>query len=808
MAQPLVILTLCFAAGIALAEAGGVSPSLGLISALALMLAMLVNIRRPGRGFFILVCLLSAVLGSFWLGLSELKGFRLAGFDGHYVDAAGTVISEGQVYPDREVYVLEVDSLGPQEGNQPVGEKALLTLTTEINPEGDLYPSQSVDPLAYRKPSLNYGDEVYLTGRVQIPREARNPGEFDYHLYLARKGIGTQIVSDPGEVRVLAEGSGFFLRRWALHLRGRVEGAAHEVLPPKQGGLLSAVLFGDRSGLQPEDIDLYQRLGLSHAFSVSGLHLTYVLGLSLLIAWGLRLSGVYHFAFNVLAMLFYAAMVGFPAATMRSLVMASLALGAHLWSRENNPLNGLALAGMVLLAGNPLLLFDAGFQLSFAATWGIVYLYPRMQDLAAGWPRWGQWLLLPLAAQLGILPLVAYYFNLVSLLSIVSNLVLMGLMGGIVIVGITSIPLVWLVPPLGEYFLLGAGALCGLADLLTRLFALVPGGVWHIGTPPLTVVLLYYVLLAAWGEGLLKREFRGVRLGRAALGITLMIALTLTIKSLFPQPLRVVFLDVGQGDCILVITPRGKNLLIDGGGRPQEAGGFDVGSRVVLPFLRREGIHRLELMVNTHPHDDHLNGLLPLVRELPVDKVVLPVVSVDNPKTLGLLDLCAARGVAWTGVRRGDYIDLEPGLRLEVLHPAAYPGAMENTQENENNHSLVMRLVYRDTAFLLTGDIEREGMREVLSSGVNFGSQVFKVPHHGSVYGLDREFLDRVGAKAAVISVGSNRFGHPAPDILRYWQEKNLPLFRTDEKGAIIVTSDGEQLEVTTQLEGVKYGCQ
>lgn len=786
MSQPLVLISLFFAVGIALAEVSQCPPGFSGGLALALMLAVGYRWWRPGRGFFVLLSALSLALGGFWLGLSKLPASQLAGFSERYLDLTGMVNSEARMYPDREVYLFRVQFREEREGSLPVEEDALLVLAG--NPD---------------RPSLSYGEIISLTGKVQLPRSARNPGEFDYRQYLARQGVSVQILSSPEEVYRLGRRSGFFLRRWAIDLRSRVEESIRRELPPQQASYLAAVLFGDKSGLSAAELELYQRLGLVHIFSVSGLHLGFVLALSLLLARGLRLKGAGFFLFNLLSMLFYAAMVGFPPPTMRALLMAALTLGAYLFKREANPLGGLFLAGLVLLISNPRLLFDAGFQLSFSATGGLVYLYPRLQALAAGWPRGVQWLLLPLAAQLGILPLVAYYYSLVSPVSLFTNLVLVGLLGAIVMVGMLAIPIILMFPLLGEYLLLSAGALVELADLSVGLFNAVPGGVWYPGTPSKGLVLAYYAAGVAWVEGWFAKIKASPTKTAWAAGLAAAAAVALLLHPAPSGRLQVVFLDVGQGDSIHIATPGGRNLLIDGGGRtPNTEGYFDVGSRIVLPYLRREGIGRLDLLVNTHPHDDHLEGIYSLVESMPVNQVLVSAVSVDHPGTRALLSRCAARGIALSVVKRGDYLEIEPGLRLEVLHPGSSP----LNPQDENENSIVLRLVYRDTAFLLTGDLGRPGMEEIMKSGMALGSQVLKVPHHGSALGLEEEFLKQVGAEVGIISVGSNHFGHPAPEVLRYWQETRRPLFRTDQKGAIIVTSDGKNLWVATQLKGAGDG--
>ncbi|MBC7324387.1 MAG: DNA internalization-related competence protein ComEC/Rec2, partial [Moorella sp. (in: Bacteria)] len=493
-----------------------------------------------------------------------------------------------------------------------------------------------------------------------------------------------------------------------------------------------------------------------------------------------------------------------------SILHKAASLTASEWEimrRHRDFYTALALAALVILLFRPRSLFDSGFQLSFAAAWGIVYLYPLFDDFLARLPAWRSYLVVTLAAQVSTLPLVAHYFGFVPLLSLPANLVSAGLVGAIVALGLAAFALALVSPPLGAIVF---AALDPLTDLLLAFLdrlAGLPGITLPLAAPSSPAVVAFYLGLILLREiALRRREPRWLVLWqwhRRELALTALLALVTLAVYLYsparPGELRVTFIDVGQGDAIYLKTPSGRHILVDGGGRPYGQGDFDVGERVVVPFLYRQGVRRLDVIVSTHADADHVGGLAAVVRELPVSLVVVPplrgeIAAAYRP----FLAQLNALGIPWQEAGRGATLDLDPALRIQVLHPGR---EISGSNSDSNNNSLVLKVDYRDFSLLLSADIETEAMADIAAAGLDVRSTVFKVPHHGSRYGLEDKFLRKVAPQAVVFSVGEkNNFGHPAAEVVHYWQERGIPVYRTDRQGAVIIASDGERWRVKTTI--------
>jgi competence protein ComEC len=286
-----------------------------------------------------------------------------------------------------------------------------------------------------------------------------------------------------------------------------------------------------------------------------------------------------------------------------------------------------------------------------------------------------------------------------------------------------------------------------------------------------------------------------VKLGRV---FSPLIAFLLIVVLVLPIPgsgrLTVTFLDVGQGDSIFVRSPSGRTCLIDGGGKQSQNGSDKVGEQIVIPFLQNMGLGDLDLVILTHPHDDHMQGLLTVLEELQVDQLVVAEKFLLSPELQPLLTITKKNQVNLVPVFQGQEIILDQGVSLKVLHP---PRGETPEEEDVNNNSLVLKLCYQDMSFLLTGDGEMACLSS-LCGYPDLTSGVLKLPHHGSKTGLLPDFYDQVAPKAVVISVGKNSFGHPSPEMLKYFQEQNIPIYRTDIKGAISFSTNGKELWVET----------
>ncbi|WP_309708354.1 ComEC/Rec2 family competence protein [Armatimonas sp.] len=265
-----------------------------------------------------------------------------------------------------------------------------------------------------------------------------------------------------------------------------------------------------------------------------------------------------------------------------------------------------------------------------------------------------------------------------------------------------------------------------------------------------------------------------------------------------PERLRVTFLDVGQGDSAVIETPSGKVVVIDGGGVPRDPSapetGADPGTRIVVPFLRSRGISTIDLLIATHPDDDHVQGLLAVTERLTVRTVLdsgLP--ATPNSPMSQLRAAWKARDITVHTARRGQSFDLGKGVRLEILHPAE--PLLSGTRSDDNNNSIVARLVYGKARILFTADAEQEAEESLLKSGLDLSADVLKVGHHGSRGSTSERFLRTVEPKTAILSCGrNNRFGHPHTETLARLKTCHVQPFRTDQQGAILFETDGTQL--------------
>lgn len=287
---------------------------------------------------------------------------------------------------------------------------------------------------------------------------------------------------------------------------------------------------------------------------------------------------------------------------------------------------------------------------------------------------------------------------------------------------------------------------------------------------------------------------------RAALSIAAIVTVVIWGWALWPrQPvMTVTFLNVGQGDAIFVRTPSGRAVLIDAGPGEPERGGFDAGAKIIVPFLRGEGINRLDALVLTHPHEDHVGGAPSVVRNLDVRRVLDPGIAHPSGRYREVLELVEDRSIDYQRIRRGHIIDFHDGASMEVLNP---PRKTTRADDDAavNELSVVLLLKYRDVRLLLTGDAGKQAEGDMLSSCPELSAHVLKVGHHGSAQGTTTEWIAAVRPRIAVISVGyKNPFGHPNAKTVDRLEDSGAEVYRTDFRGGITVTTDGRRLSLAT----------
>ncbi|MCR6544955.1 DNA internalization-related competence protein ComEC/Rec2 [Dehalobacterium formicoaceticum] len=640
---------------------------------------------------------------------------------------------------------------------------------------------------------VSYGDQLVLSGKVLPGSRASNPGQFDYDAYLKRHGIGATVSTlYGGQIEATGVNRGNLFLHGVYKIKDRMD-LVLSYLPVQQSNFIGGMLFGNKGDLTFAERNVLSQTGLMDAFAVSGVHVGYVILFTLYFAQLLHLGKWGRLLLVGAAMLFYAALSEFTPSVLRSGFMALLGLAAYSLGERKDFFTGLALAAMLLLIWQPQMLYDAGFQLSFVAAWGVVYLTPTVGNWL---PKGKVWDVLAstIAAHLAITPLIAYYFNLVTISGFLVGILATGLVGLVVLLGLFSVFLSVISINLAVLPAYGAGLVVAGIWHGAQLIAQIPGAYLTVKTPGSGGLALIYIFLIALPYIVQKQNRRIYGI----LGI-LVLAFYLLVPLPSSNQLQVTFLDVGQGDCIFIQSPSGRTCLIDGGGKTAQQEDR-VGEQVVVPFLRHLGLGKLDLAILTHPHDDHMRGMETVLKELRVDHLVVGEIFLTNEAIQPLLTVAEEDQVPIIPVKEGQEIGLDGEITLTVLNPPRGDAGKVLEEDEMNNESVVLMLNYQDVSFLLTGDVEKERLARI-SPREDVSAQVIKLPHHGSKTGLLPSFYDQVDPRAAVITVGKNSFGHPNREFLAYWEDKGIPIYRTDHHGAITFTTDGQELWVETFLD-------
>lgn len=755
---------------------------------------LLVGLLFPRRGVLLLglSCFLVFIGGLFRASCPPNAG-ELASYNGRDVELIGVVDSEPEAHARFTIARFKVQ--------EPISGICLL-YAPKFPPDPQLSQEREF-------PYYCYGDRFWIKGRLVEPPKLK---EFDYREYLARQGIYS--LCYPEDLRLISEGGGAKVLQLIFKLKKKLSQALTLAVAEPPSSLAQAVLLGKRSELPQEIRQDFQRSGIAHMLAISGLHIGIVAGMALSLgAWLFGRHRPYHLLLALLAVWLYTLLTGWHPSALRAAIMGSLWAAGSWLGRQRSSFPALLLAAGVMVGIKPSVLGNISFQLSFAAMAGLIFLSPLFaswayralgEEKVGGGRRFVvESLSFSLGAILATLPLLAFYFHRLSLMTLPATFLSLPAVPGLIAaaafssgLGLISTTLAhipgWICWIFGTYIIRVAEAFSSLP------FAAVSA---RVGIP--FVVSYYSVLILALALARNRKQIRaritsfrstflriaGGFSSKYVILLLLLVALLLwsAILALPDGRLHVFFLNVGQGDAILIQTPDRHQILVDGGPDPKALLSY-LGRR--LPFWD----HSLDLVVLTHPEEDHVAGLLAVLQRYQVARVLEGSFPSDSPSYQEWVRLIQRKNIERLIARRGQQIRLGE-LKVEVLHPAE--PLLRGTSADSNNNSVVLRLSYGRASFLLVGDLMQEGEEALLRQQPQLGSTVLKVGHHGAG-SSSPEFLEAVSPQVAIISVGlNNPFGHPSPEVMARLREKvGQNLFLTSRDGTVEFITDGQKLWV------------
>lgn len=636
------------------------------------------------------------------------------------------------------------------------------------------------------------GDRIVVGGKFSKLVHNGNPEGFDYAGLLGSLGVYSAMTSNESDQYLKAgteKGVVTAVRRYLFRARSKAAGVIDRALKGLPRDIISAITLGPKDSLSPEVNDIFAKTGTAHILAVSGLHVSFVAVILMCAARLVRVPRRLSYLIVIPAICAYAVFTGEQASAVRSALMASFALTALAIERKNDMLNALLLSALCITFFVPGQLFQAGFIMSYMAVLAMIYLVPvveayigksgaeKREDLKAKVKKYFSGAVsVSLAAWVGMLPIVAAYFSMLTPSVIMANLIAVPLSFLLIALGFL-LTITGSIPPLGPLTSLvsyAAGAGVDILVFAMRKISEIP--LSYMRVPPLRspFLLVYYAaLIAAVLVFFNKKERR-----RSAVLIFLILAADIFVWNEVlitpPKGARVTFFDVRKADAALIEASDGGVMLVDGG-RGGDAGGLDAGRNVIAPYLWKKGIRRLDCVFLSHPHDDHYGGLKYIFDNFVVGSFVDGGQSVFAPP--------AADKVSRFTVKRGDIMNGLGGFKISVLNPP------QKKYGSANEDSVVFKLVTpRANSILFCGDAVSATMAEMLSYGALLRSDIVKVPHHGSGLGdmtAVESFLDNVKPKCAVINAKNEREINSI--LLNGLCKAGTEVFVTSESGAVII---------------------
>lgn len=615
------------------------------------------------------------------------------------------------------------------------------------------------------KKLLEYGDLIEIKGEYSAPEVARNYKGFDYSQYLKTLNIYGTIKVEESKIINKNQLSPILIS--INNIKEKMIDNANRNMPKRTANLLLGILIGERDNIQEDIIESFRTANLSHILAVSGAHTSYIiLGITYLISKSKTPKRI-GYIITIINLLIFIIITGASYSVVRACIMAIVVIGAKICYRKENFFTSICISLIIILIQNPFAINDIGLKLSFMGTAGIVIFNKSITNFFIKLKikqKIAEALSVTFSAQLMIMPITILNFNTISLTFFISNILASPLLGIIIIFGFISIFISSILNPISKVLFLILHIFLELLILVSKVTEKIPGSSILVKTPNILFAIVYYILILFFNYFFVIKQnptrrfhkkiikiitIKNIKNAFKVIAVVFLIMLLLTrIVRIINPTLKIYFIDVGQGDSTLIVTPKNKKILIDGG---------EGKTNVLFQYLLDRRINKIDYIIISHFDSDHCNGLIEIIEKMRVENIVMSKQSKESEEYKKILEIIKQKNIKVSSVKAEDKIIIEKNLYTKILNPAE-----KFEFQDLNNNAIVAKLVYKNFSMLFTGDIEKAEENLAKKYKNELKSTILKVAHHGSKTSTSEKFLKYVEPQIALIGVGeNNKFGHP-----------------------------------------------
>ena len=751
------------------------------------IVAAVLLLRHENKFTFVPFCILFFMLGVLrYQAVDNLPENDISNFAGSTVNVTGTIREQPRARLNADGsysvrYTVDVESIKTAQNEKSVS--GGLAINARYNDKESI-------------PTALIGYKISAYGNIRRPLNYNNPGQLDNVTMLKNEGITASLSAAKMGVEIeYIEGNLWtkFLRLMAA-VREHYKESMKQVMSNEDASAIFAMLFGGYEGLKPELTESFRITGIVHILSVSGSHMSLLAATTAYLCNFFRLRRSIKLLIGLIVISSYSILSGFLFPVIRSAFMGFLvffATSSNTYNKDSR--RSLTLIALFILLYSPLALFHISFQLSFLATAGIIYWAQSIKSYFSNKLKCPSFIAMSISCTISAVvfcqPIIAWYFNQLSISSLLSNIIVIPIIEIVIIFGLFAGIIGLIVPFVAKLVFLFDGLIFGAAYELNKLIARLPASNVYFPTMNFAWSIFYYLIIILI---ICKESYKKI-ISVAVIWVLMFFGFYIGLNITKSPEMELHFIDVHQGDAALVITPNGHAMMFDTGGVREHT--FDIGARVDVPYLHHYGITKLDYIFLSHAHEDHTAGAGSIIKMIDVEHII----TANEPKSEYAASMAISEQSPLLTVMRsanqGEEFDID-GVKVEVLYAPKFTG----TATTGNEVSNVYRVIYGKFSALFTGDLVKENEAIILQEGIDVKSTVLKVGHHGSKTSSSREFVEAVNPNYAIFCVGANNtFGHPRPEVVELMETVGAKIYRTDRDGAIVFTTDGKNLKVTTR---------